>query len=275
MAKGRFSNLEFEGDDARDPRAEADKPQAAAQADGARHFVAQVADADSYMQQAESQELAGDHENALRSYSAALGENHLLLDAWVGQVRMLLELEEYPEARIWADKALEKFPDHPQLLAAKSVALHRMGNERDALGLNDTALQARGESVLVWVCRGELMFADNRPAAVECFNRAIRLPAPKGPTLMQVGAVLLRCGEFSLALSTLQKAAAQLPDAARVWYLLGRAQEELGLLDQARVSYQQARDRAPRLKLYKDAAGRKEGRLASYVKGTFRRWFGR
>ena len=38
---------------------------------------------------------------------------------------MLIELAEYREAKIWADKALERFPHEPELLAAKAVALGR------------------------------------------------------------------------------------------------------------------------------------------------------
>jgi Flp pilus assembly protein TadD len=44
---------------------------------------------------------------------------------WTGQVRMLIELKEFHEAKLWADKALEKFPNEPELLAAKAVALAR------------------------------------------------------------------------------------------------------------------------------------------------------
>ncbi|MBM4043382.1 MAG: tetratricopeptide repeat protein, partial [Planctomycetes bacterium] len=113
MAKGRFSNLEF-GDGGEAPAPAATAPRAE------QPFASQLKDADYYLRQAEAQELEGSHDAALRSFSAALGENPLLLDAWVGQLRMLLELGEYPEARLWADKALEKFPNHAQVLAAKS-----------------------------------------------------------------------------------------------------------------------------------------------------------
>ena len=36
-------------------------------------------------------------------------------------MRMLIELGEFREAKLWADKALERFPHEPELLAAKAV----------------------------------------------------------------------------------------------------------------------------------------------------------
>jgi len=273
VTEGRFANLEFGDEGAARPGQPSQRSPAAEARAG--DFGTELKDAQYYLRQAEAQELEGNHEAALRSYSAALGENHLLLDAWVGQLRMLLELEEYPEARLWADKALERFPDNPAILAAKSIALHRMGLRRDARALNDSALQAKGESALVWLCRGELVLAESRPAALECLNHAFRLASPKGPTLMHTGAVLLRYGQYGSALTALQRAAAALPRAARVWYLLGRAQEELGLLAQARVSYAQAHELAPRHRLYKEAAMNKRRGLAARMKGVLRRLLAR
>ena len=48
---------------------------------------------------------------------------------------MLVELGEYQEAKLWADKAIEKFPGDPELLAAKAVALARSGDLQGALAL--------------------------------------------------------------------------------------------------------------------------------------------
>src|SRR4051794_126086 len=67
-------------------------------------------------------------EMALRLYSKVLEFNHNNPAAWTGQVRMLIELGEFREARLWADKALERFPREPELLAAKGVALGRSGD---------------------------------------------------------------------------------------------------------------------------------------------------
>jgi len=102
----RFNNLEFgdqqEGQSARQP---------------------QIKDEPYYLAQARAAFAQGQFEQALRSYAKVLEFNPKNPAAWVGQVRMLIELGEFHEAKLWADKALEIFPEEPELLAAKAVAL--------------------------------------------------------------------------------------------------------------------------------------------------------
>ena len=76
-----------------------------------------------YLQQAQAAFEGADFEKALRLFAKVLEFNPQNVGAWSAQVRMLIELGEYHEARLWADKALERFPTMPELLAAKAVAL--------------------------------------------------------------------------------------------------------------------------------------------------------
>jgi predicted Zn-dependent protease len=273
MSGGRFKNLEFP-DGRRGPQPGSPGGPGAQPAPD-RHFIAEVRDAAYYLAQAGKHELAGDFERALRSFSAALGENPLCLEAWVGQLLMLLDLEEYPEARTWADKALEKFPDHPQLLAAKAVAFHRMGLDRQARDLCDAALAAKGESALVWLCRGELMLAISAPAAEDCFARALRLAERKAAAQMRIGAVCLRCGKQALALSALQEASAALPRSALAWFLVGEAQAKLGLAERSRASYRQAAELAPGNDRYAAAANPPPPSWGAGLSRFFGRLFGK
>src|SRR4051812_21758706 len=50
----------------------------------------------------------GNFEQGLRFYSKVLEFNPQNASAWTGQVRMLIELGEFREAKLWADKALER-----------------------------------------------------------------------------------------------------------------------------------------------------------------------
>src|SRR4051794_22329740 len=75
----------------------------------------------------------GDFRSGLRFYSKVLEFNPHNAAAWTGQVRMLIELGEFREAKLWADKALERFPSEPELLAAKAVSLARTGDLQGAL----------------------------------------------------------------------------------------------------------------------------------------------
>ena len=253
MSEGRFARLEFEGDQSKKKdtsgvsRSEGRKP--------LKHFITEIKDEKYFLKQAQQMALAGEHEKALRSYASALGENPLSLKAWLGQVFMLIELQEYPEGGMWADKALESFPDHPQLLSAKAIAFHRMGRRREARGFNDLALQTKGESEIVWLCRGEIMLDSNSRASTECFQHAQRLaPGKKGEAYLQIGSVYLRHQKYSHALFFLQKATNVLTQSAWAWYLLGKAQAKLGKFSEARVAYQQACELNPRNKRYQEAA---------------------
>jgi tetratricopeptide (TPR) repeat protein len=72
---------------------------------------------------------------------------------------MLIELGEFREAKLWADKALERFPNEPELLAAKAVALGRSGDLQGALAFSDASIEERGDTPYVWLARGDVMLA--------------------------------------------------------------------------------------------------------------------
>ncbi len=267
MTEGRFSSLEI--DEYKSPREGMASGGAESPGEGRKHFVEQIRDADYYMKQTGPLALAGEHEKALRAYAAALGENPLLLDAWVGQVRMLLELGEYPEAVLWADKAMERFPDNPQLLASKSIALYRTGHHRQARGMNDVALQKKGEFEIVWLSRGELMLGDVGAASTECFAHAQRLSTNRATTMMHIGGLYLRNGHHGQALSTLREASREMPQASWVWYQLGRAQTEVGDYEQARISFAQAHKLNPRNETYETAVREQPRRHQGWLQKLF------
>ena len=93
----RFSNLEFQG----------------GQEDAWQDSQETVKDDVFYVAEAQRAFERADFEQGLRLYARALEHNPKSTDAWTGQVRMLIELGEFREARAWADKALEQHPNHP------------------------------------------------------------------------------------------------------------------------------------------------------------------
>ena len=72
-----------------------------------------------WLAQADQQRRVGHYESALRLYSRALEDDKALVVGWLGQIQMLVQLEEYPEAELWARKALELFPNNGDLLAGR------------------------------------------------------------------------------------------------------------------------------------------------------------
>src|SRR5271166_4342472 len=112
-----------------------------------------------YCAEARSAFENGEFESGLRLYSKVLEFNPMNASAWTGQVRMLIELGEYREAKLWADKALERFPHEPELLAAKSVALGRGGDLQGALAFSDASIEERGDTPYIWLARGDVLLA--------------------------------------------------------------------------------------------------------------------
>jgi tetratricopeptide (TPR) repeat protein len=96
----RFEKLEFNEPKGRKPQpapgdSKVPKPSRALEAD--------------WMAKADDQRRTGFYETALKYYSRALEQDRSQVDGWLGQVQMLVLLEEYPEAELWARKALELF----------------------------------------------------------------------------------------------------------------------------------------------------------------------
>ncbi len=272
MSKSRFTNLEFDDGKGRTSASE----EAGAGKTGDQQTVrtgTEIRDAQYYMEKAEQYEMAGFHEHSLKAYASALGENPLLLDAWIGQLMMLLELEEYPEVRLWADKALEKFPDNPSLLAAKAAAIYRMGLHSEASDYCDAAVKAKGDWDIVWLCRGELMLEGSQYAADACFKKALDFSDKKDLIHIRTGAIYLRYKKYSKALISLQHATSKVPNAAWAWYLLGTAQDNLGDFKQAQTSFQQAAELNPRNDIFRNAAHARKQTISDMIIGFMRRLF--
>ncbi|HEV2454830.1 MAG TPA: tetratricopeptide repeat protein [Verrucomicrobiae bacterium] len=187
----------------------------------------------------------GDFEQALRFYSKVLEYNPQNATAWTAQVRMLIELEEYQEAKLWADKALEKFPTWPELLAAKAVALARGGDLQAALAFSDASIEERGDTPYIWLARGDILLARKEQRADYCFDKAMLL-APKDWFIALLAArIRFYYEQFVLAMNLLQQAIEWNASHFTLWLELGCCQQAIGLLNPARVSFTHARQLNP------------------------------
>jgi len=136
--------------------------------------------------------------------------------AWTGQVRMLIELGEFREAKLWADKALETFPSDPELLAAKAVALARAGDLSGALAFSDAAIEERGNTPYVWLARGDVLLARKEKRAASCFERALALAPGQWFWAWLASRIYFYYDQFATALKLAQQASNWNPCAP--WY---------------------------------------------------------
>lgn len=216
----RFDNLEF---DEQESRPEA--PQGASLRPGRPGRPATgtpVRDGAYFCAEGDAAYRVDELEAALRSYSRALEQDSTLFDGWLGQLRVLLETGEYSEADLWAGKALELFPEHPELLAAKAVASVRMGKRVLAQAQSDNALTRKGVTGFVWLARAEVLLDADKPMYEHCLAKALETNPERGWMHWDVSRVLRRYGRAAKALNYARIAAQALPAEPGVWLELSR-----------------------------------------------------
>jgi tetratricopeptide (TPR) repeat protein len=194
-----------------------------------------------YLQEAQSAFESAQFDLALRHYAKVLEFNPQNPAAWTGQVRMLVELDKLDDAKRWADQALERFPNEPELLAAKAVVCARLGDLPAALAYSDAAISEPGETPYVWLARGDVQLARDEKRTDYCFEKACSL-APKDWFVRWLAARIHYYYEKIVqAFKLVQEALALNAAQGVLWMQLGFCQQALGLVEPARTSFQHAR----------------------------------
>ena len=189
--------------------------------------------------------LGGDFELALRNYSRALEKNSSFFEAWSGQILMLLELGEYPEAIVWADKALDLFPEHPELFAAKAVAFCRDARFDKAMAFSDNSVSKENITSRVWLARAEVLMKRKSRIAENCVSKAMSIAGNSADIIaLEAGRLLRRSGKYSAALEYLNSSIRAFPKSALAWYELGCCQDSIGFAE-AQVSLKESLNLRP------------------------------
>ncbi|HEX4263254.1 MAG TPA: tetratricopeptide repeat protein [Verrucomicrobiae bacterium] len=225
----RFGNLEFS--EFEDQPSDLQKPQ--------------LKDEAFYFNEALTAYQSGNFEPGLRYYAKVLEYNPKNAAAWTGQVRMLIELGEYREAKLWADKALERFPHEPELLAAKAVALARSGDLLGALAFSDASIEERGDTPYIWLARGDVLLSREEHRADYCFEKAMLLAPRDWFVAWMAARIRYFHKQFVLALKLLQQAVEWNAGHFLLWLDLGRCQQALSMNGPARSSFAQAQQLNP------------------------------
>lgn len=199
-----------------------------------------VFDENYYLSKADEAFADEDYERALAFYSRTLQYEINTEAAWLGQLRCLIELNELPEAVIWSNRALERFPKSGQILAARAVAECRIGRVEAAMGYLDSAFAAQGVSEYAWLARGEVLIASNLNNARACFFKAIELAPRDWKIRAWIGRAYLLRKRYHQALEHFREAARLDPNRHMCWYWVGQCSEELGQREDARIAYQRA-----------------------------------
>lgn len=202
-------------------------------------------DAKHWMRLADQSRRTGSFEDALRYYSRAVELDRSLPSGWVGQVQMLIALEEYKEAELWARKALELFKSHTDLHAARAQALCRDGDLKNAQVACDAALGQQGQTPYPWMVRGDLMLARRDPVEEHCFEKAAQLDRD-WLVLIEIASIYSHYRRHAKALKRASQAVERAPDQPYCWYQQGSYQVLMGLTKPARLSFRQCLDLQPK-----------------------------
>lgn len=229
----RFEHLEFGPDPG-----ERAKPVASGSA------ASQPEDEWQALKRADQFRRRGQYENALRQYSRALEQDKSLVAGWVGQVQMLVQLGEAPEAELWSRKALEIFPGHGDLLAGRAQSLARLGDVKRAGEASDGALAAAGRSAYRWMVRGEWMLAARHKLEEHAFDKAEQLD--KDWIVPLESALIYLHHHFpSRAVARARTATEAAPDQYYAWYVRGCAEGDAGMTRPATESFQHCMQLCP------------------------------
>jgi tetratricopeptide (TPR) repeat protein len=222
----RFDHLEFE-----EPQSQQSRPAQQVRQREPDH------DQQYWLASASEERRNGLFESALRDYSRALELDKSLVAGWVGQVQMLIALDEYPEAELWARKALELFRNNADLLAGRTQALTRMGDMKAAQASCDAAIGQQGLGSYPWISRGELMLALREGIEEYCFDKAISLD-DDWLVPLEIGLIYQHYKKTAKALARTRQAVERAPDRAHCWYRQGVCELEMGLSGPAKRSFE-------------------------------------
>lgn len=255
----RFGNLEFESEE--EPHQE--------------HPRAHLKGGEQFLVEAQEAFERGKFELALRMFARVIEFDAKSPLAWTGQVRMLIELQEFEEARVWADKALALFPDEGELLAAKGVALARLGDHAGAISYSDSAVESQANTPYIWLARGDVLLARQEKRAEYCFERALALSNKNWLCLWLTARIQSFYHHFARALKCALEAVTVEPGRAMLWLQTGQCQLALGLASQARNSFEQARELDPEIGAQAFIGLASDTTILDKLAGRWRQWFGK
>lgn len=215
---------------------------------------------------------AGRFEPALRAYARALESKPRSPQAWCGQVRMMIELGAFDNAKEWAERGLEVCPDDPELLSAKAVALGRLGDGAAAMAFSDAAIAVRSDLAYVWLARADVLLGREEAAAEHSLERALALGSFHWLQFWLASRVLSFHRRFARALRLAQQGLELAADRAVLWLQLGDCQLALGLAGAARSAFAQARDLDPACISSDRQQALGQAGVGRWFVGLWRRW---
>ncbi len=204
-------------------------------------------DFDHYQDLAAEAHRRGRYQSALRYYGRALEQDRERAEAWLGQVRALLDMGQPAEALTWMEQAGRIVGEVPGLLALRAIAAMRSGAPEEARAWSDRSLRDGRDDPEVWLARAEVVFATGsaKMARVNLDKAHERQPGPE--IARRCGEVALQGGDPATARTWLQRALRDAPEDPLIALRLGVCWERMGDLSRARAELERALSLEPGL----------------------------
>ena len=193
------------------------------------------------------------YEKAMQLFSKALNFEPSNKTAWILQVRCLIHLSEFKEASMWADKGMQLLGEDPEMMAAKAMALCRMGDFSRAYGLSDVSIGFTGDDPFVWMSRGEILLHQKKSNSEFCFQKAISAAGSSWEIHLEIARIYQFYGLTHKALAILEDAASGNPSKAGIWFELGNCFRKMGMKEKSLQAYSTALQIEPKFEMAKKA----------------------
>jgi tetratricopeptide (TPR) repeat protein len=195
----------------------------------------------------------GEFEEALRNYSRVLRFDSTLIEAWEGQVRCLVDLEEFREAETWLKKALGLYPRHAGLLSVNALVQALVARYDAAMASSDEALSIKtGNLPFLWIDRATVLLLRGSSDTAKMNFSKVSESAEGGNWfwLSRIGLAYLRAGKATTAADFLLRASELAPAVPFIWYRLGLAYSACHNQPRAKSCFEKAVELKPTSELF-------------------------
>lgn len=168
----------------------------------------------------------GRYREGLRNYARALTSDPEQVSAWVGQVRILVDVGQYGPAVYWAEKGRDRFTASMVMACAQAYALACAGRVAEARDMINVPVSGE-ETSLIWLLRGEVLlrmktnfiqrlFAPHkgigRMGAFFCFVKALAPSRNDAFVNQRIGIAYLLTADYERARDHLEASLSVVPD---------------------------------------------------------------
>jgi len=146
---------------------------------------------------------------------------------WYNEGITHLNMNEYEDAIIFFEKALDAIPDHPDFLIGKGDVLFAMEQYKEAYNYYIQALHMEPENFKAWLKTGfTLLRLEKYDEALEIFQRLLGINAYDGEVWFAHGLALLKLGKDEEGRDSLIHARRYKPNQPALWYSLASIEKD-------------------------------------------------